>query len=657
MALTITRHCVAQGDDGLSPLQRALLEDAHRVRIAEAPTGAGKSYAFQRALRDRGERVLFIVPTRRLAQNLASGLVQDLIAAGWDERRATGVVTLWSSDQTADLKAQGIVHINGLRLRQMQALKPGGTDGEMIVAVPEVVSALLVRRRVETGQAGEGVFDLLADFDHIVFDEFHTIEARGFGLAALFARLITVEHEAGASYGRAKLSFLSATPLDLLPTLEQVGVGKHHVAVLREELVQEGRPLHGDVVLSLCAVSSLRELIKDRLGEIRAELEAERQVVVIYDALVALEKDLPFLARWLPEGGIDPSQVLIVNSVRDSIAQGLHQAGFAIGRKCDPLKYGLILATASIEMGVTFRCANLMLMEPGFEPMNFLQRYGRAARRGADGRVIIRFDDGRMRRDPWLRGLADWIRARDGQRLGIADLTAVLSQAAAVSGGERAMSAGSFGQLSGRAAWCAGLYWNLLMDHPSNRGHRRNHLFQHRPDTSKGLYRWERDVQRLADDPRRATHVESWLRLLRAQAFDLRTIEPKVRVVNERGEAFDYPGVWLKRETSVFERFPLIDDEIRIQGSLDDYWRDAPDRNAKRRWMCHFPHTSEICSLPCDGRLVEAWCREIENVDHYAVDWEDYPEALEAAKKLVRLTGLVPGHDPDISLDAVCGVL
>lgn len=656
MELTIARHCVAQGDDGLSPLQRALLDNAQRIRIAEAPTGAGKSYAFQRALRERGERVLFIVPTRRLAQNLASGLIQDLIASGWTEGRAGDVVALWSSDQTADLKAQGIVHINGLRLRQMQALKLGSRDGEMIVAVPEVVSALLVRRRVETGQAGEGVFHLLRYFDHIVFDEFHTIEARGFGLAALFARLVTVKHENGAEFGGAKLSFLSATPLDLLPTLERVGVAADQVAVLREELVDDGRPLHGDVVLSLRDAPSLRELIQEHIEDIRTEIEADRQVVVIYDALVALEKDLPVLARWLTEGGIDPARVLVVNSVRDSIAQGLHQAGFAIGRTGDPLAYDLILATASVEMGVTFRDANLMLMEPGFEPMNFLQRYGRAARRGADGRVIVRLDAARLGRDPWRRSLRDWVQAQAGQRVSIEDLTRVLSQAAG-SASTRAMAAGTFGQLSGQAAWCAGLYWNLLMDHASNRGHRGEHLFQHRPTTAKGLYRLEREVKRLADDPRLAPHVEPWLKLFRAQAMDLRTIERKVRVVNERGEGFDYPEVWLKRETTVCERFPLIEDEIRIQGSVDDYWRDEPDRNAKRRWMCHFPHTSETCALPFDGHLVDAWCREIENVDHYAIDWDEHPEALEAAKKLVRFTGLVPGHDPDIPVDALSVIL
>ena len=85
MAVTIARHCVGSDPEtGLSPLQQDLLTRPEKVRIADAPTGAGKSYAFQRAM-IAGERVLFIVPTRRLAQNLIAGLqrkIQDVAKKG-----------------------------------------------------------------------------------------------------------------------------------------------------------------------------------------------------------------------------------------------------------------------------------------------------------------------------------------------------------------------------------------------------------------------------------------------------------------------------------------------------------------------------------------------------------------------------------------------
>lgn len=657
MELTVARHCVAIAEDGLSPLQRELIEHPARVRIAEAPTGAGKSYAFQRALRDKGERILFIVPTRRLAQNLASGLVQDLIHHdGWSEQRAGDSVVLWSADQTAALKEQGVMSVNGVRLRQMDNLKLGSSDGEMIVAVPEVVSALLVRRRVEQGQAGKGVFDLLDAFDHIVFDEFHTIEARGFGLAALFARLATVDLNHRKDYGRARISFLSATPMDLLPTLVQVGVSEDETVLLSERIAPVGRPLHGDVRLSLADAPGLYDLILHYLADIALELEAGNQVVVIYNSLANLEKDLPALARALPDGGIDPSRVLVINSVRDSIAKSLHQGGFAIGRKRDPLAYDLILATASVEMGVTFRNANFMLMEPGFEAMNFLQRYGRAARRGENGRVIVRVDQAEQGRKPWLRTLAAWVEEHAGSRVGIEELTEVLSQSAQ-SGASSATANKTFGRLSVRAIWCTGLYWSVLLKHPSNRGHRGRHLFEHRPPSVSTLYRLEQDVRQLAEHPGLAEHVENWLHLFRVQAFDLRTIEPKIRVVTDTGEAFDYPRVWLERETHVFERGIPVDDEIHIQGGIDDYWREEKDHNAKRTWICYFPHTARVQTLPWDERLIDRWCRSLEDIEPYGIDWDDYPGALEAAKKLVQFTGLVPGHDPEIPLEAIQGIL
>lgn len=662
MEVTIARHCVPSDPEGLSPLQRELLDNPSRVRIASAPTGAGKSYAFQVAMRERGQRILFIVPTRRLTQNLAAGLVGDLMhQAGRSEKRARTRVAVWSSEQTATLKAAGEISVSGVRLRQLHALQPGSDDGEMIFAVPEVVSSLLVQRRQESGQAGDGVFHLLAEFDHIVFDEFHTIEERGFGLAAVFARLATVDLEQRTTgFGKAKISFLSATPLDLRPTLLELGVPAELMVMLRETIASDGRPLHGDVCLSLVPTLSLYEMILETLPRITLELAAGRQVVVIYNALVTLEKDLPALARVLPERGIAPDRVLVINSVRDSVAECLHRGGFAFGRQRDPFAYDLILATASVEMGITFRNADFMLMEPGFEAMNFLQRFGRAARRGAQGAVMVRLDADQKGRNPWLRELDDWVSQHDGTRADIEGLTEVLSRTlqTQLGGGPGDETAtGTFGRLSHRAIWCTGLYWSVLLAHPSNRGHRGRHLLAHQPASARLLYRLEQDLRALVREPGIEKHVETWLRLFRAQAFDLRGIEPKVRVVSDTGEAFDYPRVWLQRETTVYERGTLVGEEIHIRGSVDDYWRDQRDSRVKRNWVCHFPHTAKVATLPCDAGLVESWCRHLEAIEPYGVDWDDHPEALSAAKKLVRLTGLVPGHDPEIPMAALHGIL
>ena len=332
MALTIARHAVpADSKTGLSPLQNALLTDPHSIRIASAPTGAGKSYAFLRAIAVRDERVLrvlFIVPTRRLAQNLAVSFIHDLVnACGWPHAQAEKKVAVWSSDQSVLLRdQQPTLSISGYRLRQMQALDDTREGGEIVFAVPEVVSHLLLQRHQAAGQAGLGVIDFLTHFDHVVFDEFHTIEARGFGLAALCARLVSRATPETARIGRAKLSFLSATPLAIQPILTKLGIAETEVAELEESVVEDalpdqGRSLHGDVILQFSETSSLAKLFAEQQMAVAAEVAAGRQVVIIYNALADLRRELSELGAVCDAMGITRQQVLVINSIDDSRRQ------------------------------------------------------------------------------------------------------------------------------------------------------------------------------------------------------------------------------------------------------------------------------------------------------------------------------------------------
>ena len=68
--MIIRAHSVPAMPSGLSPMQERLLNSDKLVRLVSAPTGSGKSYAFMRAVLDEGAHVLFVVPTKRLLQNL-----------------------------------------------------------------------------------------------------------------------------------------------------------------------------------------------------------------------------------------------------------------------------------------------------------------------------------------------------------------------------------------------------------------------------------------------------------------------------------------------------------------------------------------------------------------------------------------------------------
>lgn len=652
--LIIERHCVPASpeESKLSPLQYTLLHAPEPVRIADAPTGAGKSHAFQYAMRQEGQRVLFIVPTRRLAQNLAGSLVRELVVeAGWSAGKAENKVVIWSSDATARLREQGVLRISGHRVRQIQGLDDTREGGEMVIALPETVSHLLLQRHLEPGQSDKSVLDLLANFEHIVFDEFHTIEPRGFGLAAVCAKLV-----AGFGWSRAKVSFLSATPLSIRPVLEKLGVPGKSIAELHESVGTEGRPLHGDVTLGLSTAASLADLAEAQANALGREVEAGRQVVLIYDKLGDLRRELPQLQRIFTGQGISPERVLAINSIDDS-GTGTTRTGFATGRYRNPDDFAVLVATASVEMGITFRAANLLFMEPGFEPMNFLQRYGRAARRGADGQVWVRSDEGSRGNKPWLRELLDWAGRQDGRRVGIEALTEVLSRATRAEFGQPlSEDTRYFGTLPNRAVYTAGLYWNALLRHPSVTGPRKEHLLAHTPDSAKAIYAWLRTVRQMESNRVFGASAKAWCDRFEALAYTLRDIGERIRVIEGDGRIIEVEGLWLRRETDIPERFPARQgtdgkDEIRLPGSLDDHLLE--ERNRVRPLVTvYFPHTRYTAQLPKDNDLIDAWCRNLKGrgEPQAALAWDDFPEAMQAAEKLVRSTGLMVSDDDVLSM-------
>ncbi|WP_020560717.1 DEAD/DEAH box helicase [Thiofilum flexile] len=667
MELIVKRHCVTALANGLSPLQQRLLDEPKRVRIADAPTGAGKTYAFIKALL-QGSRILFIVPTRRLAQNIAATVINNLIKAGWSSTLAEQKLAVWSSDQTAVLQEQGVTHIRGLRVRQMQRLSPRlQGESEMIVAVPEVVNQLLLRGRpdapqtgLDKGQAGFSVFDLLEYFDHIVFDEFHTIEARGFGLAALLAKLVSVTTESGhTGYGRAKISLLSATPLNIKPTLTALGVPEGEIAELKEVLTegQNDRALHGDVRLVLHEQSTMPALVGAYLEPIQYAVAQDQQVVLIYNALADLRRDLPALIQQFKALGIPANKVLVINSIDDSAQHHQARAGYYTGRQQDPDQFAILIATASVEIGVTFRAANLMLMESGFAPMNFLQRYGRAARKGADGLVVVRLDNALCERQPWLRALKEWVSAHENTKVSILELSQVLSHEAQQQFQGEPVNTNTlyFGALPQQAVYTSGLYWQLLIRHPSAAKHRKQHLLQHQPDSSKWVYSKLSQLEPLLQDRRYAKPAQQWRTLLFMQAAQYRDIGKRVAVLEGDGRRLQVDRVWLERETDIMRLCPPRYDEreqeyFQLQGELDDYLLDDKNR-ATRRLNVYFPHTKYPKFLEYNSALWSEWRKHLNNQRDIDTEmaWDDYPDAMKAAEQLVALTGLTPSTDTEVS--------
>ena len=382
-------------------MQERLLRSERFVRLVSAPTGSGKSYAFMRAVLDEEAQVLFIVPTKRLLQNLVEDAREQARAhlgdRGWDAVRSNAwideCIVEWSGNQIGDGRAS----LAATRVRQILA-GAGHSGGRVIFAIPEVVVHLISGVRI-TGASAISPFFYVRNFDHIVFDEFHTIDDRSFGLASLLSLLAVTERQ-------GKVSLLSATPIDVTGILEHAGVASDEVERISEEIAdghpRGHRPIHGNVSISLHP-GALPDLMELNIDAVSASIGEGRTVIVIYDSLRCLKQDEPKIRTILREAGIRDESVLTISSIDDSRrAPGEPRRG---RRYDDPRDYDVLVCTSSVEVGVTFR-STLMFMEPGFGLASFVQRAGRVSRGAEDGRIFVSLPERSRSRYAWTRRIA-----------------------------------------------------------------------------------------------------------------------------------------------------------------------------------------------------------------------------------------------------------
>ena len=406
--MIIRAHSVPILVSGLSAMQERLLRSEKFVRLVSAPTGSGKSYAFMRAVLDEDKHVLFIVPTKRLLQNLIEDARdqarEQLRKRGWEDDRSRAwtheQIIEWSGNQAPD----GDESLTATRVRQFLS---GGmlSAGRIIFAIPEVVVQMISGIRM-AGASVVNPFLYLRRFDHIVFDEFHTIDDRSFGLACLLSLLAVTERQ-------GKVSLLSATPIDVTTVLERTGVAPDDIEKINEKIVDGHppghRPIHGNVTVSLreCA---LPESVRLSLDEVRRAVAGGRAVIVIYDSLKDLKQEEPAVRNLLHQIGIPDEKILTMSSIDDSEQKpGEPRRG---RRYEDPRGYDVLLCTSLVEVGVNFR-STLMFMAPGHSLASFVQRVGRVSRGAENGQVIVSLAEQRRRRDAWTRRVAEVVESND----------------------------------------------------------------------------------------------------------------------------------------------------------------------------------------------------------------------------------------------------
>jgi hypothetical protein len=656
LSFVILRHCVAEGSDGLSPLQRSMIEAPERVRIFSAPTGTGKSYAFRRSV-DQGARVLFIVPTRRLAQNLARSLVEELAAdRGISLETAARQVALWTSDERERQQAaRPEIRLGHLRVRQLLGLEVGDV-GDMIIATPESIGFFLLRPDRPLGLGDVGLSQLVSDFDHVVFDEFHAIEARGFGLAAACA-LIASRIPRGA----AKVTFLSATPISISPVLERLGVPADQIRIETEVVVTgsraatgNARALHGDMSVSIASATSLVDLLVDRLADVKLTLSQGRQVVLVYDSVRTLVGEKERVAAICDRLGVGSRERLAVDSIDDSARGRAHDGLFVQGADHDPTAYLILAATSSIELGVTFR-AGMMIMDLGFDAASVVQRIGRVAREDKPGTAVIRIDPETLLRKPWARDLLDRLGRVAADSMGDVPIERFVSEAMTANRArfDARLDTGTdepsreFRTLPQRAIWSAALFWHVLKGASNLRRGQRDTLEAFAPPQARRI---AAKLAVLSGSHERA--ARQWAEGFRAEALRMRLVPPKIRVTDRYGGFCEVPwNIYAAHETLLGAPSWFDDQDrlcIAIDGALNEVFGSEKPRWREPVTSVLFPDRTSP-QLRKGGDLADAWLREAKRSDRYIGLSESTEAALKAAIDLVMISRLVPICDNEKS--------
>ena len=667
--MIIRAHSVPRMASGLSPMQERLLRSDKFVRLVSAPTGSGKSYAFMRAVLDEGAHVLFIVPTKRLLQNLIEDAREQareqLRRRGWGDAQVEAwideQIVEWSGNQAND----GTESLAATRVRQFLN---GGvlSGGRVIFAIPEVVVTMVSGIRI-AGASAVNPFLYLRYFDHIVFDEFHTIDDRSFGLACLFSLLAVAER-------RGKVSFLSATPIDVTKVLERLGVGEVEVEQISEKIIAGHppgpRPIHGDVTLSL-RECSLSESFGLSINAVRESIAGNRTVIVIYDSLQRLKQEEPAIQGMLIRAGLQDAKILAINSIDDSTRKpGEPRRG---RRYEDPRQYDVLLCTSSVEIGVTFR-SNLMFMEPGFGLASFMQRVGRVSRGADNGQVIVSLSENQRNRHAWTRIIKKVI--EDHEELDVQTFTAKILRDVqrhlqpTRKEAETDLTTDSSTVLFYRRASWRGMFWAALFIVAIRRTKmtvqkEANARLQKISPTVVGFVEakigeiWSVDVVNDNLPPRSQPH-KRWVEALLSSALTYRDIGATIEVVDPDGTRHFVTESFLRRATDILSRYIVSEKDgeqvVHISRTLDQEikaFTGKPDVQ-KMTWYVHSPidHGSFTLSIrerdkgseQLNVRLVEAWRNQFARfIPAQGRDYDDpCKKVMGAATALVERLGRAP---------------
>lgn len=350
----------------LHRVQQALLhyDELPEFSIISAPTGTGKSFAFPLPIIRYKQDGITFSRRRCVIVSPTNALIEDM------EKQYT---KLFPQLRISKLNRQRLDEFNAKGPARWDALLDVLRENEVIITNPDLLNFALfggyIRHR---GQ--QEISQIFALIDYFVFDEYHLYDEEQ--IANIFSWLAIKRTVVPSK--TVKFIFASATPeKGLVEVANEQGFNVNGIIeTITDEPADDTRSIHGEIEVTFLKGTNPIEYILENTELIRMWTIAGERILVIFDKMADLRQ-----ARNEIENEFD--EVMIAE-----------ESGYFTKSQVteDATKAHIILATNKVEIGVNLD-VTICLMQPGKYFANFVQRFGRIAREGKNGKVIIFIDN------------------------------------------------------------------------------------------------------------------------------------------------------------------------------------------------------------------------------------------------------------------------
>ncbi|MBE7446645.1 MAG: type I-D CRISPR-associated helicase Cas3' [Planctomycetia bacterium] len=246
------------------------------------------------------------------------------------------------------------------------------TDNEIIITNPDLLNfALFGGYYRHKGQ--KEISEIFARIDYFVFDEYHLYDEEQI---ANIISWIAVKKALIAK--PVKFIFASATPeKGLLEILRTQGFNPADIIeFISDKATSSSRKIHGQIEVTFLKGATPLQYLISNAETIKQWIKDGERILVVFDRMTELRMAKPEIEKQFHDVVIAEVSVYYTKSeIKEA-----------------PGNAGLILGTNKIEVGVNLD-VSICLMQTGKYFANFIQRFGRIARQGKDGKAIIFLDN------------------------------------------------------------------------------------------------------------------------------------------------------------------------------------------------------------------------------------------------------------------------